>query len=181
MAENLNVTKFRNGDAIHQIKTEQDWEKASKNNIPAWCYYEFNPVHGKVYGKLYNWYAVKDSRGLSPVGWCIPGYNEVVDLTEVSGGKEIGGRHLKSKEIWPDAGKNTNKTGFGGLPGGMSGSGIFRQINEAGYFWTCDDLLFDDSPNSVYFCLSEFDNIFVATYFQGCYFSVRCIKEEDVL
>src|SRR5690554_8081696 len=69
MAENLNVSKFRNGDLIPQAKNDADWESATKNKTPMWSYYEYNAENSKKYGKLYNWYAVADPRGLSPEGY----------------------------------------------------------------------------------------------------------------
>ena len=72
MAENLDVNHFRNGDLIPEAKTDEEWERAGQEEKPAWCYYDNNPENGKKYGKLYNWYAVNDKRGLAPVGWHIP-------------------------------------------------------------------------------------------------------------
>ena len=60
MAENLNVSKFRNGDEIPEAKTNEEWIKAGNEGKPAWCYYENIPANGEKYGKLYNWYAVTD-------------------------------------------------------------------------------------------------------------------------
>ena len=71
MAENLNVSTFRNGDSIPHAITNQEWDDAGKEGRPAWCYYENNTNNGLKYGKLYNWYAVIDKRGLSPKGWHI--------------------------------------------------------------------------------------------------------------
>ena len=72
MTKNLDVATFRNGDPIPQAKTDEEWEKAGENQQPAWCYYDNDPANGAKYGKLYNWYAVNDSRGLAPVGYHIP-------------------------------------------------------------------------------------------------------------
>lgn len=72
MAENLNVEKFRNYETIPEAKTKSEWEEAGENKQPAWCYYDNDPVNGAKYGKLYNWYAVIDPRGLAPSGWHIP-------------------------------------------------------------------------------------------------------------
>lgn len=72
MAENLNVDKFRNGDLILQAKTEEEWKKAGENKHPAWCYFDNDTANDAKYGKLYNWYAVNDPRGLAPAGWHIP-------------------------------------------------------------------------------------------------------------
>jgi tetratricopeptide (TPR) repeat protein len=71
-AENLNVSTFRNGDQILHAETDQEWEKAAAEGKPAWSYYNNDPSNGSIYGKLYNWYAVNDPRGLAPQGWHIP-------------------------------------------------------------------------------------------------------------
>lgn len=66
MASNLDVDTFRNGDPIPHAKTDEDWELAGANGEPAWCYYGNNPGNSEEFGKLYNWYAVNDPRGLAP-------------------------------------------------------------------------------------------------------------------
>ncbi|MFH0735694.1 MAG: fibrobacter succinogenes major paralogous domain-containing protein, partial [bacterium] len=70
--ENLNVDKYRNGEIIPEAKTNAEWIKAGEEGNPAWCYYNNDPENGKKYGKLYNWHAVNDPRGLAPEGWHIP-------------------------------------------------------------------------------------------------------------
>ena len=62
MTKNLDVATFRNGDPIPQAKTDEEWEKAREEGKPAWCYYKNKKKNGKKYAKLYNWYAVTDSR-----------------------------------------------------------------------------------------------------------------------
>jgi uncharacterized protein (TIGR02145 family) len=69
MSENLNVEHYRNGDIIPQVQDSVEWTKLTTG---AWCYYDNNSENEKIYGKLYNWYAVNDKRGLSPTGWHIP-------------------------------------------------------------------------------------------------------------
>jgi uncharacterized protein (TIGR02145 family) len=80
MAENLNAERFRNGDIIPEAKTNEVWENACKNKQPAWCYYENNPNNEERFGKLYNWYAIIDSRGLSPEGWHLGSEKEKNEL-----------------------------------------------------------------------------------------------------
>jgi uncharacterized protein (TIGR02145 family) len=70
MMENLDVITFANGDTIPQAKTKAEWLKAIENRQPAWCYYD-NKSEPK-YGKLYNWFAVNDSRGLAHGIYSIP-------------------------------------------------------------------------------------------------------------
>jgi uncharacterized protein (TIGR02145 family) len=80
MASNLNVSKFQNGDPIYEAKTKEQWEKAGQNKKAAWCYYKNSSENGTVYGKLYNWYAVNDPRGLAPKGWHVPTREDWDDL-----------------------------------------------------------------------------------------------------
>jgi uncharacterized protein (TIGR02145 family) len=98
MTTNLNVDKFRNGDPIPEAKTAEEWERAGRREQPAWCYYENNTANGTTYGKLYNWYAVNDPRGLAPEGFHVPSYNEWTTLETFLGDKE--GKKMKSKSGW---------------------------------------------------------------------------------
>lgn len=80
MTKNLNVDKFRNGDPIPQAKSEEEWKVAIENKQPAWCYYDNNPANGVKWGKLYNWFAVNDSRSLAPKDYHIPTDSEWTTL-----------------------------------------------------------------------------------------------------
>jgi uncharacterized protein (TIGR02145 family) len=114
MAENLSVSKFRNGEDIPQAKTSQEWAYYAANRQSAWCYYGFNPAN-EHYGRLYNWYAVDDPRGLAPFGWHVPENHEWNSL-KISVGEEFGSKKLKSTAGWlnlRDAdGSGTNAVGF---------------------------------------------------------------------
>ena len=92
MTKNLDVGTFRNGYPIPEAKTNEEWVNAGLNKQPAWCYYQNDPTNGEKYGKLYNWYAVNDSRGLTPEGWHIPSENEWEILFRYLGGEKS---HLK--------------------------------------------------------------------------------------
>jgi len=122
MDKNLDVSTFRNGDPIPEVKTIEEWVKAGENKQPAWCYYENDPVNGTKYGKLYNWHAVNDPRGLAPLGYHIPTSAEWTILIDFLGGKSIAGKKLKSTKSYDRyKGKkdnSTNEFGFSGLPGG---------------------------------------------------------------
>jgi len=143
MKENLNVDKFRNGDPIPEAKTKEEWEKAGENGQPAWCYYNNNPDNGDRYGKLYNWYAVNDPRGLAPEGWKIPSDEDWSRLTDFLG--RNAGKKMKSTEFWADnngeSGNGTNKSGFSGFPGGTCGyDGTFYSIGNYGGWWSSTEL-----------------------------------------
>jgi uncharacterized protein (TIGR02145 family) len=137
MAENLNVSTFRNSDPIPQTKTNEEWEKAGENQQPAWCNYDNDPANGTKYGKLYNWYAVNDSRGLAPVGYHIPSDAEWTKLTDFLGGDRVAGTKMKSKSGWKENGNGTNKSGFSGLPGGSRDiDGTFYYVGGGGDWWS---------------------------------------------
>ena len=100
MSKNLDVSKFRNGEAIPLAKTNAEWAKAGENKQPAWCYYENKGENGTTYGKLYNWFAVNDPRGLAPSGYHIPTDAEWTILTDYLGGDSIAGAKMKSTSGW---------------------------------------------------------------------------------
>jgi uncharacterized protein (TIGR02145 family) len=87
MKKNLDVDKFRNGTKIPQARTREEWVKAGLMKKPAWCYVNDDPILGMKMGKLYNWYAVNDKRGLAPKGWSIPTLEDWVLLKEEAGKK----------------------------------------------------------------------------------------------
>jgi uncharacterized protein (TIGR02145 family) len=98
MTKNLNVDKFRNGDPIPQAKTNEEWEAAGKNKQPAWCYYDNDPSNGAKFGKLYNWYAVIDVRGLAHEGYHIPTNEDWTTLVNYLGNDA--GTKMKSNRGW---------------------------------------------------------------------------------
>lgn len=150
MTQNLNVDKFRNGDPIPEAKTDEEWSKAGENGEPAWCYYNNNPDNGDRYGKLYNWYAVNDPRGLAPEGWKIPSDEEWSRLVDFLGGKSVAGTKMKSTDFWADyegkSGNGTNESGFSGLPGGSRrDNGAFGSVGRSGYWWSSTEFDANDA------------------------------------
>ena len=97
--KNLDVATFRNGDAIPQAKTDEEWEAAGDNKQPAWCYYDNKASNGTKYGKLYNWYAVNDYRGLAPAGWHVPTDYEWTVLSTFLGGDDVA-KKMRSTSGW---------------------------------------------------------------------------------
>jgi len=130
--ENLDVVTYRNGDIIPQITNETDWNSATTG---AWCYYNNDPANGAKYGKLYNWYAVNDSRGLAPTGWHIPTDAEWGILANKLGGN-LGDKMKAVGTIWSNNSSATNESGFSGLPGGTRSLGSFNRVGEIGMWWS---------------------------------------------
>ena len=137
MSKNLDVNTFRNGEAIPEAKNAKQWIKASKNKKAAFCYYEYRSKNGAIYGKLYNWFAVNDPRGLAPIGYHIPSDTEWTVLTDFLGGETVAGEKLKSTSGWSNGGNGDNSSGFNGLPGGYCNNfGNFNLISKNGKFWS---------------------------------------------
>lgn len=185
MAENLNVDKFRNGDTIPEAKTEEEWIEAGENGQPAWCYYNNNPENGDHYGKLYNWYAVNDLRGLAPEGWRVPTQEEILDVSKETNNaksffdidddmkrlndelKDAGFKgdisNIHKKFYLPEAGRRDDK------------SGEFLFKDEVGYYWSSESC-----PNNVNFAKFinvEGEHVGTLSVFRSRGFSVRCIKD----
>ena len=177
-SKNLDVDKFRNGDIIPEAKTLSDFQLAGENETPAWCYYDNSPVNGKVYGKLYNWYAVNDPRGLAPEGYHIPTNDEWTDLENLLG--EDAGLKLKSKNGWGywDSGNGTDLIGFNALPSGYKQEGgFFDGIVESSFFWSATQIDNDDA----YLRILHDDSPRVSRdskgWGKGFGASVRCVKD----
>jgi uncharacterized protein (TIGR02145 family) len=174
---NLDVTTFANGDLIPEIKSPEKWCESGKNKQPAWCYYEFDSTIGAKYGKLYNWYAVSDPRGLAPNGWHIPDKNEIDALLESLGGMPLASTRMKAQTGWLNRGNGTNDSGFFGLPGGYCGFlGNPDSLGYHGYWWSSTEYNY----SSAYFLNLNFQNV---NYNERANnkvsgFSVRCIKDK---
>jgi uncharacterized protein (TIGR02145 family) len=136
-AANLDVITFRNGDTIPEAASNEDWVRAGEEKKPAWCYYNNDPLTGKKYGKLYNWYAVNDPRGLAPAGWTLSDNDDWAQLGYYSGGQAVAGTKMKSITGWKDGNNGNNETGFGGLPGGYRvENGTFVNAGSNGIWWS---------------------------------------------
>jgi uncharacterized protein (TIGR02145 family) len=176
MAENLKVTKYNNGDAIFEEKNPDKWTVLTKG---ASCYYDNDLEKLAVYGRLYNWFALKDTRGLAPKGWHIPTDEEWSELYEYLGGAGIAGGKLKEKGTahWssPNMGA-TDILDFKALPGGCRyKEGTYMSLMNSGFWWSSS---INSNDNIGYFSLRyNYPTIdwhgFDAE--GGC--SIRCVKD----
>jgi uncharacterized protein (TIGR02145 family) len=177
MTQNLNVVKFRNGDPIPEAKTAAEWETAGNNGQPAWCFYENKPANGVKYGKLYNWYAVYDPRGLAPSGFHVPSDDEWTTLINYLGGEKIAGKKMKSKSNWFDSGNGSNSSGFLGLPGGSRNTqNKFIGIGFYGSYWCSNEV--DDANRAWSLGLShDSDGTMLDYRSLEDGLSVRCLRD----
>ncbi len=177
MLKNLNVDHYRNGDSIPEVKDATAWANLTTG---AWCYYNNDPANGKIYGKLYNWYAVNDPRGLAPIGWLVPSDAECTALTTFLGGRSVAGGKMKETGTshWrsPNTGA-TNSSNFSALPGGCRDYGgiTFSDIGGYGVWWSSTEL----DATYAWAQSLDCDHAVVGRYgsSKGYGFSVRCVKD----
>jgi uncharacterized protein (TIGR02145 family) len=179
MSENLNVSRFRNGDVIPEAKTGEEWKKAGEEGTPAWCYYNNDPENGKKYGKLYNWYTVHDKRGLAPEGWHIPTEAELHTLVTTANNNS---NSLKAIGEGTGIGAGTNTSGFSVLLTGCcvgNGSG-FVGLGTTSYLWSSEEAY--DAKSGKYLVItmvlnSTKSDINFRNAVQSAGFSVRSVKD----
>ncbi|MFM7590079.1 MAG: fibrobacter succinogenes major paralogous domain-containing protein [Bacteroidota bacterium] len=138
---NLKVSKYRNGDNIPTGLSNSVWENTTSG---AYAINNNDPVNDVLYGKLYNYYAVTDSRGLCPTGWHVPSDAEWTILENQLGSQSVAGGALKSTATQPTPGgwtspntEATNSSGFTALPGGLRDNlGGFSGMPYDGFWWS---------------------------------------------
>jgi uncharacterized protein (TIGR02145 family) len=170
--KNLDVVKFRNGDSIPQAKSNSEWENATDNEQPAWCYYKNDPKNAALYGKLYNWYAIHDARRLAPQGWHIASDDEWDKLVQYLGGTNEAGAKMKTTTGWMLDGNGTNESGFSALPGGVRQSrGEFERQKWEGNWWTYEN------NGYCHYLIFNKKEVFENSSYKGIGMSVRCVKD----
>jgi len=188
MAENLKVTRYRNGDAIPNVTKGSDWLSLSTG---AYCNYDNDGANAAIYGGLYNWYAVSDSRNIAPEGWHVPTDDEWKELEMYLGmsqseADQIGWRGTDEGDKLKETGNThwyipnigaTNESGYTGLPGGYRYiGGNFYGLGYYAYFWSSTG---GSLSNDAWFRLLNY-------YYSGVFrngndkrygFSIRCVRD----
>jgi uncharacterized protein (TIGR02145 family) len=191
MADNLRSSTYRDGTTIPNYPVEADWRTT---NNGAWVNYSNNSGYDQVYGKIYNWFAVTDSRGICPEGWIVPGDEDwktleiTIGMTQSDADstgwrgtdQNIGGKlRIPGLDFWesPNEGAS-NDSGFSGMPSGLRyPDGRFLSLGRSAFFWT-----------STWFSISEaYGRVIVfsrggvsrGVYRKDFGLSVRCILETD--
>jgi hypothetical protein len=155
MAENLNVSTFRNGDPIPEVKTDKEWERAGENGKPAWCYYD-NEL------EIYLGMSQSDADGY-----------ELLRGTDEGGKlKETETTHWKS----PNTGA-TDESGFSALPGGFRYllNVDFGDMGNNAIFWSSSEI----NRHSAWYRSLSFNYSGVTRYIYNKQsgFSVRCVRD----
>jgi uncharacterized protein (TIGR02145 family) len=196
MKENLKVSKYRNGDPIGEVSDAGQWAAIYDNpsGQAAWCYYNNDAANNTTFGKLYNWYAVADPRGLCPAGWHVPTNHDwqlltmyldpAADTTQccsnIAGGKmKSTGTIEAGTGLWFAPNQDaTNSSGFTAFPGGVRFFDSFNYFGRFGVFWSSStsttgltgawyrELSYDYASSRGFVFFSKADG-----------FSVRCLRD----
>jgi uncharacterized protein (TIGR02145 family) len=182
MLKNLAVRTYRNGDSIPVVTDPAVWSNLTTG---AMCWYSNNYGYDSIFGPLYNWYAVNDSRGLAPEGWHVASNEEWLATADCVGGDSIAAVKLRdtTSSLWnfnlPPfiAVYADNSSGFTGLPGGQRWvDGVFESLStDGGFWWTSTGI----SINKAHAKVLPFDGAMMLNYeiFKTYGYSVRCIKD----
>lgn len=191
---NLNVAKYRNGDIIPQVTDYNQWKNLTTG---AWCWYQNDSAkYSKVYGRLYNWYAVKDPRGLAPEGWHIPTVSEWCSLikfvdkgadtarSNVVSSQHAGGLRQSGTALWLYSNNEANNaTGFNAVPSGARKQtvGGFGYAGYHAFWWTADPYKVNGANASIPWAshiILSYDNWFSkADYLYTTGYAVRIVKD----
>jgi uncharacterized protein (TIGR02145 family) len=179
MLNNLSVAKYRNGDDIPQVTDPTTWGNLTTG---AWCWYNNDSAtNAAIYGRLYNWYAVNDPRGLAPSGWHIPSDAEWTALGTCLQGVQNAGGLMKETGTIHWANPNyaaTNSSGFTGLPGGLRytiGSVTYVDLKIYGYWWSSTAW---GNTNAMGRLLSNTSSSLDSPiFYKTLGISVRCVKD----
>jgi uncharacterized protein (TIGR02145 family) len=151
MAENLKVTKFQDGTEIPRVTDINTWNLLTTGAL---CEYNNDSEKVRVYGRLYNYLAVVNTRNICPAGWHVPSDEEWITLSNylINSGYGYGGsgtdiaKSLASESGWLTyslAGCtgndmiSNNTTGFDALPGGFRNlQGLFYSIENVGMWYS---------------------------------------------
>lgn len=186
MAENLKVTHYRNGNTIPNITDYVEWLNFA---LGAYCNYDNNKKYVAKYGRLYNWYAADDPRGLAPTGWHIPSDEEWKELEKYLGMSQIDiegfnwrgtdeGNKLKSTSGWLSEFIGTNESGFSALPAGVRNyENDFMYVDTMAIFWSSTEINSDAAKNIAWHRLLGPNDIYRNEGSMVAGQSIRCIKD----
>jgi uncharacterized protein (TIGR02145 family) len=184
--ENLRSDNYRNGDPIPGGLSNAEWTSTTAG---AQAVYNEDPANLELYGRLYNWYAVNDARGLCPTGWHVPSDGEWMELEMELGmtaeqANSTGwrgtyqGTQLKSSSSDTPTWNGTNSSGFSTLPSGYRDhyDGAFLNEGYSGIWWSSSA----NGSSSAWLrhLSSGHDGVDRSNYNQRDGRSVRCVWDE---
>ena len=183
MKENLKTTKYRNGDLIGTTSPATLDISLESTYKYQWAY-NGDESNVNTYGRLYNCYAVTDTRNVCPVGWHVPTDAEWTTLTTYLGGENVAGGKLKEAGFTHRQSPNegaSNSSGFTAFPSGFrDGNGTYGYIGYIANWWSSSELWRQPMFTIDFFELVYYDYSFVPRYIEEnkqIGFSVRCLRD----
>jgi len=176
MAENLRTVKYRNGDSIQEVTADSLW---GHSTLAAYCNYANSQSIDSIatYGRLYNWYALSDSRKIAPAGWHVATYDDWMTLHYYFGVNDGAALKEKGEKHWLSPNTDAeNNSGFTALPGGMrTPDGNYDTKGTWGNWW-CPKIYNSDVDLMINFL---YNNIQGGSGYVGKNYglSVRCVKD----
>ena len=147
-AENLRTRYYANGDLILTGLSDLEWNSTlygatavyGEGTSAVYSGNEDEVSNLADYGRLYNWFAVVDERGLCPIGWHVPTIEEYTQLRDFLGGSSIAGIPMKASPYDNPSWNGTNSSGFSAVAGGKRyTNGHFGSEGDAGRFWSSSE------------------------------------------
>lgn len=174
MAENLQATKYNDGEEIPRVSDGDAWSDLTTGGR---CDYNNDPDVADEYGKIYNWFAVNTGK-LAPPGWHVPSDAEWVTLRDYLGGGLAAGKPLKESgaKHWKPSNTGNNASGFTAFgAGGRLDFGPFYSLLDNAFFWASTSA---GSDNAIYYTLICASNRFVGYEDdKTAGYSVRCVQD----
>jgi uncharacterized protein (TIGR02145 family) len=175
MAENLAVVNYWDGTPIPEAKTPAEWNAYNDNKTGCYCNYDNEGLYGKMYGKLYNWYAIK--RGVAPRCWRVPGKKDF-DKLIAHLGEPAAAKKLKATHSWNNDWNGSNSTRFGAFAGGCRNiKGTFSYVGRQGFWWTNDPRKLNNGKETGLFFTINYDDRCSYDVSEDFGFSVRCMRD----
>ncbi len=174
MTQNVDVDRFRNGDPVPEISGAVAWAEAGRARKPASTLYENLPANLARWGRLYNFAAVTDPRGLCPDGWRVPGDRDWAELEQVLG-PDVAGSRLRSDSGWIARPEVFESVGFDAHPAGFrTQRGDDFLAGRVAYFWSATSVSPQETTAHMIF---DYDpEIFRIVYDKAMGMSLRCVR-----
>jgi uncharacterized protein (TIGR02145 family) len=173
MAENLKTTHYRNGQEIANTTDSAEW---SESTTGAYCNYDNNPANAEIYGRLYNFFAVADSRLIAPDGWHVSTKSEWETLITHLGGTPLAAPKIRmeGEYYWWAFGTSNNESGFSAVGAGAR-IDVFRELKGHALWWTSNE--YTEAGGEYAFVEALSSHLLIASGYKKLGCSIRCVKD----
>jgi uncharacterized protein (TIGR02145 family) len=196
LVENLKTTHYNDGTEIPCYSTVAQWNQ--QDTIGAYCNYNNSDSIANIYGRLYNYWAVKTEK-LAPTGWRVATNSDWAVLVNYLIENEYNydstttydyvAKSLASTLGWATSTTTgnignkpslNNRSGFTAIPGGRrtkDNGYAFTDLGKGAYWWTSTVI----NSNYVWYWFLEYtDNSSNQSYsyYKNNGYTVRCVLDD---